>query len=106
MLQKVDTQTKRLMALADSIEHSDTFNMRQWCDCIAGHAVRLFLDQRYVVDTKEAARTALRLTERQATDLFQRRDSCRREPAVRELSRNEAARAVRHLAVTGEVRFS
>lgn len=107
MLQKVDIHTKRLLALADNIEHSyNKFDMTNWCDCIAGYAVRLFLDTRYVADTGEAARVELGLNVEQARDLFQPTHKVNGIPEVVPYTREEAAKAVRHLALAGEVVFS
>ena len=104
MLKPLNEYERKLLDLADDIEANTTnypFDMRQWCDCIAGHAVRKYGQPAFVYDTKHSATRLLGLTDDQATDLFQPRDplTC----GVKELTRKEAAKALRHLAASGEV---
>lgn len=107
MLQKLDVATKMLLDLADDIEKSDKFDMRQWCDCIAGHAVRKYGEPHYTYDTKAAAARILGLTDDQAGELFQPRETdWMGHAVVRELTREQAAKGVRHFALTGEVEFA
>src|SRR5262245_18012226 len=108
MLKKLDIETKRLLELADEIERTPRhFDMGNWCDCIAGHAVRLFSDNSIsFLNTREAAKTVLGLTENEATDLFQPRDPNSDHPAVWCVTRFQASAAVRRFALTGEVLFA
>lgn len=105
MLQKLDEHSKRLLDLADHIEKSETFNMREWCNCIAGHAVRLFGEpSESDYDCSERARQLLWLDDIEAHDLFCPSDG-NNPPEVRLYSREQAASALRHLAITGEIKF-
>src|SRR5262249_50747641 len=95
------------------------FDMREWHTCIAGHCCKLFhirLKSRYY---RQAAQTALELTDEEAKELFCPRLPTESVPrpawlmllcppppmAYNQIDNKVAARALRHFAVTGEVSF-
>ena len=105
MLQIPDIHTKRLLELADRIERLSIgeFDMSNWCKCIAGHCSKMYPNGRD--NERDAARELLGITHEQADQLFSPPDH-RDKREVMAYTRAQAARALRHLAVTGEVSWS
>ena len=124
MLQKPDVHTDRILKLADHIEKlSDSdFGMRNWCTCIAGHAVKQSGEEKnlFNLDVRFVAANLLGLSTLEATQLFcpKRHGLQRRQEVVSrraqyvfgapnpirdDITPKQAAKCLRHLAVTGEV---
>lgn len=106
MLQVPDKLTKQLLDLANDIERSSNFNMKKWNCCIAGHVAARHgfpVTERIKHDAAEA----LGIGPATAQQLF-----CPPNPThsfysthsmIRNVTKEQAARCLRHLAVTGEV---
>ena len=114
MLKTHDLKTARLLKLADYIERgTGEFNMRNWCHCVAGHVARMLGHPMMASDSsiKEIAADWLDLEPFEAMQLF-----CPVEPpsalsvqigarnTIRsDITRGEAARCLRHYAITGDI---
>ena len=105
MLQILDKSTKALLELADHIEllSPSDFDMGCWCRCVAGYAVSMrgyTLWDWHLIE--ERARRELGISSEIAEQLFNPPDP--NDPTyVATKTPHEAARTLRHLAVTGEV---
>ena len=112
MLKTPDLKTARLLKLADYIERgTGEFDMRNWCHCIAGQVAQLLgytqpWNTRHV---QEAAGEWLELKTYEALQLFCPTDTSPLSIAIgspspiREVTRSQAARCLRHYAITGDI---
>lgn len=102
MLQKPDVHTQRILDLADYFDGLDPtkYNQHRWQDCICGHAARRIGLESDFLDTDgrnaAAVRDHLGLSSNGAADLFRAYEGFNPLP-------KQAAKVLRHLAVTGEV---
>ena len=111
MLKVPDWRTKALLELADHLENLDErFDMRKWSCCIAGHCCKMYGvkgQERYYPDV---AQQILGLNDDEAAHLFRPKDNkdkswLKSQIGIREVDNKQAARVVRHLAITGEVDY-
>ena len=110
MLKQLDYHHLNRLRLADALEtmNPSEFDMRSTTDCICGHALRMFGNQKYYLfgwhSRLKAGASLLGITAVQARELFcpPNRSKWRRSYT----SPQEAARVLRYLAVTDIVDWS
>lgn len=100
MLKVPDQRTQRLLALAQFIEESDDFDMNDWDKCICGQLGKM---HGMPVWDKDMATRFLGLTGSETTKLFV---PCLSPGGYTKITREVAARTLRHFAVTGDIEFN
>jgi hypothetical protein len=94
MLQKPDIYTERLLRVADRIERSTTFNMGNWHECICGNIMRE-MGQEMGAGSTYAAAEFIGVDFTNGNKLW----------SGPHCTAKQAAKMLRHLAVTGEINW-
>lgn len=94
MLKTPDVHTARILALADHMLTVDDYDQNEWDNCICGQAMR-----NYCIDSKDAVCDFLGISYSKGLDLFQAFHNDHKPSQV------QAAKVLRHLAITGEVNW-
>ena len=105
MLQKPDPKTEMLLRLADYVEASKHFDMRRWCDCIAGHTVELFgqYHDGYWYAWSDRSNTAADILDLKGKDAVKLFQTFKTDDVAACTDRKQAASVIRHYAQTGKV---
>ncbi len=102
MLKKPEVHAERILKVADAILNSNSFNMANWCNCIHGHTCEVAGISTFVSEgshmelNMSGSIEYLGLTTENGNKLFQNWHQ----------TKEQAAKMLRHLAVTGEVQHN